>query len=139
MKAMSDKNTISVLLVQPGKYPKTVQIEDTLEEMQRLVDGDIEEYMPFEDEVALICNDEGKINGMPLNRAVYDSDHQMMDIMAGDFFICYAPFTSEKFLSLPSDLERKYAEMFRYPEQFMQTDKGITAIPYKPKTKDMER
>lgn len=27
--------------------------------------------MPFEDEVAIICNDEGKMNGLPLNRAVY--------------------------------------------------------------------
>ena len=39
--------------------------------MQSLVEGDIEEYMPFEDEVAIICNDEGKMNGLPLNRAVY--------------------------------------------------------------------
>lgn len=136
---MSDKSKISVLLVQAGKYPKTVQINDTLEEMQRLVGGDIEEYMPFEDEVALVCNDEGKINGMPLNRAIYDSDHRITEIMAGDFFICYAPVTSEKFLSLPPALERKYAEIFRHPEQFMQTDKGITAIPYKPKAKELER
>ena len=41
--------------------------------MQSLVEGDIEEYMPFEDEVAIICNDEGKMNGLPLNRAVYSS------------------------------------------------------------------
>lgn len=130
---------ISVLLIQPGKYPKTVEIEDSLEAMQRLVGGDIEEYMPFEDEVALVCNDEGKINGMPLNRAIYDSAHRITEIMAGDFFICYAPVTSEKFLSLPPALEKKYAEIFRYPEQFMQTDKGITAIPYKPKAKELER
>lgn len=63
--------TISVLLIQPGKYPKTVEIEDSLEAMQALVGGDIEEYMPFEDEVAIICNEEGKISGLPLNRAVY--------------------------------------------------------------------
>lgn len=62
---------ISVILVEPGKYPKLIEIEDTLEAMQSLVEGDIEEYMPFEDEVAIICNEEGKMNGMPLNRAVY--------------------------------------------------------------------
>ena len=66
---MSEK--INVLLIEPGKYPKQIEIEDTLEAMQSLVEGDIEEYMPFEDEVAIICNEEGKMNGMPLNRAVY--------------------------------------------------------------------
>ena len=131
--------TISVLLIQSGKYPKSVEIEDSLEAMQAVVGGDIEEYMPFEDEVALICNDEGKVNGLPLNRAVYDSDHQIIDIMAGDFFICHAPFASEKFLSLPPDLAKKYSEKFRYPEQFVRTEKGIAAIPYKPKSKDLER
>lgn len=131
--------TISVLLIQPGKYPKTVTIEDSLEAMQKLVGGDIEEYMPFDDEAAIICNEEGKINGLPLNRAVYDSEHQMIEIMAGDFFICHAPISSEKFLSLPPDLEKKYSEKFRYPEKFVQTDKGIKVIPYKPAARDMER
>lgn len=52
---------ISVLLVEPNKYPKMIEIDDTLESMQEVVGGDIEEYMPFEDEVAIICNEEGKI------------------------------------------------------------------------------
>ena len=47
---------ISVLLVEPNKYPKMIEIDDTLEAMQEVVGGDIEEYMPFEDEVAIICN-----------------------------------------------------------------------------------
>ena len=132
-------DTISVRLIQPGKYPKTVTIEDSLEAMQALVGGDIEEYMPFDDEAAIICNEEGKISGLPLNRAVYDSEHQIIEIMAGDFFICHAPISSEKFLSLPPDLEKKYSEKFRYPEKFVQTDKGIKAIPYKPAARDMER
>ena len=62
---------ISVLLVEPNKYPKMIEIDDTLEAMQEVVGGDIEEYMPFEDEVAIICNEEGKVNGLPPNRAVY--------------------------------------------------------------------
>ena len=64
-------NKISVLLIEPNKYPKMIEIDDTLEAMQTVVGGDIEEYMPFEDEVAIICNEEGKVNGLPPNRAVY--------------------------------------------------------------------
>ena len=66
----NDKKTISVLLVEPNKYPKIIQIEDSLEAMQKIVGGDIEEYMPFADEVAIICYAEGKLAGLPLNRAI---------------------------------------------------------------------
>lgn len=40
---MSEK--INVLLIEPGKYPKQIEIEDTLEAMQETVGGYIEEYM----------------------------------------------------------------------------------------------
>ena len=62
---------ISVLLVEPNKYPKMIEIDDTLEAMQTVVGGDIEEYMPFEDEVAIVCHEEGKLIGLPPNRAIY--------------------------------------------------------------------
>lgn len=130
---------ISVILVEPGRYPKLIEIEDTLEAMQSLVEGDIEEYMPFDDEVAIICNEEGKMRGLPLNRAVYVDNKEMVDIIAGKFFICYAPIESEKFLSIPKELARKYEEKFKYPERFSQTIDGIEAKPYKPVSKDMER
>lgn len=113
------KNMITVLYVQANKYPKLIRINNTLEEMQKLVGGYIEEYMPFDDEVALICNEEGKMNGSSLNRAVYDEhSKEMIEIIAGDFFIAYAPVGSENFKSLPKDLEKKYAEKFKYPERF---------------------
>lgn len=130
---------ISVILVEPGRYPKLIEIEDTLEAMQSLVEGDIEEYMPFDDKVAIICNEEGKMRGLPLNRAVYVDNKEMVDIIAGKFFICYAPIESEKFLSIPKELARKYEEKFKYPERFSQTIDGIEAKPYKPVSKDMER
>ena len=67
---MNDEK-ISVLYVQAGKYPEVIEMEDNLESMQKLVGGYIEEYMPFEDEVAIVCNEEGKINGLQPNRAIY--------------------------------------------------------------------
>lgn len=62
---------ISVLLVEPDRYPRMIEIDDTLEAMQAVVGGDIEEYMPFEDEVAIVCHEEGKLIGLPPNRAIY--------------------------------------------------------------------
>lgn len=130
---------ITMLLVEPGKYPKPIEIEDTLEAMQEVVGGDIEEYMPFDDEVAIICNEEGKMNGSELNRAVYSKDKQILDVIAGKFFVAYAPFESESFLSMPKDLMKKYEDKFRYPERFYKTPEGIEAKAYKPVGKDMER
>lgn len=130
---------ISVILIEPGRYPKLIEIEDTLEAMQETVGGYIEEYMPFDDEVAIVCNEEGKINGAELNRAIYSDDKEILDIIAGKFFIAYAPIESESFLSMPKDLMKKYEDKFRYPERFYQTDKGIEAKAYKPISKNMER
>ena len=131
---------ISVLLVEPNKYPKMIEIDDTLEVMQTVVGGDIEEYMPFEDEVAIICNEEGKITGMAPNRAVYEENsREMLDIICGKFFIVYAPFEAERFQSLPPDLAEKYREKFKYPERFMRVNNVIVAVPFKPVRADKER
>ena len=131
---------ISVLLVEPNKYPKMIEIDDTLEAMQEVVGGDIEEYMPFEDEVAIICNEEGKITGMAPNRAVYEENsREMLDIICGKFFVAYAPFEAERFQSLPPDLAEKYREKFKYPERFMRVNNEIVAVSFKPVRADKER
>ena len=134
---------IKVLLVEPEKYPKEIVIDDSLEAMQEVVGGDIEEYMPYDDDVAIICNEEGKMRGLPLNRAVYVQDNdkkEMVDIICGKFFICYAPPESESFQSLPDDMMKKYKEQFKYPERFSKEVGGnIVAEPFKPKSKDYEK
>ena len=272
------KNMITVLYVQANHYPKVISINNTLEAMQKLVGGLIEIYMPFEDEVAIVCNEEGKMNGLPLNRAVYAEDtmphgsidnlpdssqhfevidkplsqseynilleeakrliddfvreeygnekanysdlsqinvaytntedelheieaevnlvdyqivtkvdgkivnteqykslgdivenglngldfsdlvyvsdeqlapfykeseptneqskkesKEMIDIIAGDFFIAYAPADSENFKDLPKELEEKYRERFKYPEYFYRQNGEIKAHKFEPK------
>lgn len=136
---IDDRQMISAILLEPGKMAKIVEIEDSLESLQNAVGGYIEEYMPFEDEVALIVNEEGKIDGLPLNRAVRNEDGKIIDIVAGKCLIVYAPIESESFLSLPKDLERKYFNEFRYPEKFRMTDKGFESIKYDPMVEDMNR
>ena len=124
---------IKVILCKAGECAQIVEIEDSLESFQKIVEGMIEEYMPFEDDVAIVCNDEGKMLGLPLNRAIEDEDGRIMDIIAGDFFICYAPWESEKFLSLPTELAEKYKEKFYWPEQiFLKNGEGHKAIKYNP-------
>ena len=55
-----------ILLVEPGKKPVVREIDGSLKSMQELVGGTIQALYPFEEPVALICNDEGKLLGLPL-------------------------------------------------------------------------
>ena len=137
---MNEKDKITALLVKPGEEPIVIEFEHTLEEMQRLVgNGLIQCIYPFDDDAALICNDEGKLLGMPLNRALYDGRGRMYDIITGDFFICRAPADSDTFTSLTEEQIKKYTDRFRYPESFRRTWNGIEAVQVKPHSKDYER
>jgi hypothetical protein len=136
---MNDENKIKVLVVEPMKKPYIKEIGTELEDMQEIVGGQIEEYMPFDDEVAIVCNEEGKIIDLPYNRAVYDSDGRMLDVIQGTFFLCNAPFDSENFLSITPEQEEKYSKKFDRPEQFIQTKTEITVMPITPMNKEYER
>ena len=37
--------------------------------------------MPYDDDVAIICNEEGKMRGLPLNRAVYVQDNDKKEMV----------------------------------------------------------
>ena len=231
--------TIKVVLLEPGKLARVTEIDSSLEGLQHTVGGMIEAFYPFEEEVCIVCNDESKINGMELNRAIreedtivdlsykemaarfreaeshgehlegcvvftqdsfkkeyslesrtykissdnkayqstmrgysifassldgsdrgvrldaymadehggkdgwkvercymYERGKEILDIIAGPCFICDC--SGEDFGSLSDEQLRKYAEKFRYPEQFVRINEEIHAIPYKP-TSERER
>lgn len=126
------RREISVVLCEPGKLARTATIESSLESYQKTVGGYIEAYYPFEESVCIVCNEEGKINGLPLNRAVYAGSErgEMLDIIAGTFFVCDC--SGENFGSLSPEQLRRYAELFKYPERFFRKDNEIRAVPYLP-------
>lgn len=125
-----NKDRMTVLVIEPMKEPYIKDIGTDLKSMQSAVDGDIQAIYPYDDLVAIVCNEEGKINGLPLNRAVYDEDKTMIDIIAGTFLV--TGLTEDNFGSLDADLIKKYSDMFKYPEQFFMVDGEIKAIPIKP-------
>ena len=63
-----------ILLVEPGKTPILKEIDGSLKSMQEIVGGTIQALYPFEEPVALICNDDGKLLGLPLNRGLRDEE-----------------------------------------------------------------
>ena len=136
---MAEVNKMKILLIRPMEVPKQMEVEDSLEEMQRLVGGYIQEIMPFEDDVALVCNDEGKFMGLPLNRTIRDERGNLADIIAGDFFLCRAPVESENFESLSEEQVKKYEKRFHNPERFLKSGNEIVVIPIRSKREDLER
>lgn len=77
--------------MEPGREPREAEIAGSLEEIQALVGGLIQAVYLFEEPVALICNDEGKLRSLPLNRALRLENGQVYDVVAGTFFLCGAP------------------------------------------------
>lgn len=122
-----DKNQLTVLLIEPEARPKEVTINSGLESLQKAVGGWIEAIYPFEDPVALIVNEEGKLDGLPLNRALRHKDGEIYDIIAGNILV--VGLGEEDFTSLPPKLMNKYKEMFHQPEAFFQMGRQVLALP----------
>lgn len=104
---------MKVLVIEPGKDPVVRKIEGSLKSMQAVVGGFIQAYYLWREEVAIVCNDEGKINGMPLNCSVFGERGELLDIIAGTFFICSAPMDSGSFADLSEDLIEHYTRLFQ--------------------------
>lgn len=119
--------SLTVLLVEPNAHPRVVEITTRLDDLQQAVGGDIQAIYPFDDNVSLIMNEEGKINGLPLNRALRDENHEVYDIIAGSFLV--TGLTEDDFGSLSKEQISKYEDMFHQPETFIKMGRSIMAIP----------
>ena len=124
-----EKNTMTVLVVEPMKEPYIKEIGIGLEALQNEVGGYIQAIYPFEEQAAIICNEEGKLNGLELNRALRDDNGVIYDIIAGTFLI--TGLTEDNFGSLPDELTDKFSKQFQCPEMFMRAGGQIVAIPVK--------
>lgn len=118
---------MDVLLVRPNMYPQLVQIGCELEDLQKAVGGDIQAVYPYEDPVALVMDEEAKLTGKDLNRALRDEDGNMYDIIAGDFLV--VGLGEEDFSSLSPELMKKFEERFHQPEMFVRMGRSIMALP----------
>lgn len=118
---------MKVVMVKPMEKAEIAEIEPTLDEYQRIVNGYIECVYPFPEEVVLVCNEEGKYSEEP-NRALYDSNGEPYDIVYGTFFICGAGY--EDFESLTDEQAERYRKQFEQAEGFLQTKNGIAIMRF---------
>ena len=121
---------MQVVVVEPKKKPVVQDIGSDLESMQRIVGGFIQAIYPFEEPVALICNEAGKLLNLPLNRALRDDKGNVYDIISGTFFVCAAPPDSNHFAGLTDQQVKTYMEWFAMPEMFLNVGSELFVLPY---------
>ena len=121
---------MQVVIVEPKKKPVVQDIDSDLKSMQKIVGGSIEAVYPFDEPVALICNEEGKLMNLPLNRALRDDEGNVYDIISGTFFVCAAPPDSDRFVGLTDQQAKTYMERFAMPEMFLNVGGSLFVLPY---------
>lgn len=120
-------NLMRIVYVEPNKPAFTAEIEHTLKAEQKAVKGLIQPVYLYDDNnVCIVCNEEGKLIGMEGNRIVNHGD----TIIAGPFFVC--GITEDDFRGLTDEEVTKYMAQFKDPEivsqEQVQNDLGFTII-----------
>lgn len=114
------KREITVLKVDPRKEPVVTTLTNDLDSLQRAVSigADYQgliEIIGLEENVALLCNEEGKLIGLEGNRRIG------RDIITGVFYV--VGVNGEGSLdSLPEEKIQQYMARFREPEYYDQAD-----------------
>ena len=100
---------MDVLVVEPGYAPYEKSISG-LDEMQATVGGMIQAIYPYEEQVAIVCNEEGLLHGLEFNRSVPGGYGGVV----GTFFIC--GLGEEDFCSLTPEQMEKYRKEYHKAE-----------------------
>ena len=123
-------DTIRVVMCEPGKKACITTIHKDLRSMQNIVGGLIEIYYLTEN-IFLVCNDEGKVNGMQGNRSVKDENGNIVEYICGPFFIAKdAPDAENGICGLSYEEAVHYEQQYLFPEDIFLVGNRVMAFPY---------
>ena len=118
---------MKVLVVEPLKKPYVKKIDSGLASLQHEVGGYIEAIYPWEEMCSIVCDDEAKLKGAELNRALRDEDGYIYDVVAGTFLI--VGLSEDSFTSLTEEQIQQFSEKFAMPETFLRIGNRLLVIP----------
>ena len=102
---------MKVLVAEPMKPCEVREIPDTLDAMRQIVGGDIEAVTSIRYASAIVCNEKGKLLGLPHNRPLLDESGLMpLYILHGTFFI--TGVSGEHFVSLTDEQIQHYKDLY---------------------------
>ena len=108
---------VTAMLLRPGKEAELIRIRPSFRKIEELVGGTADFTWPFNGRLCVVVNDPGKLDGLPLNRALRDRGGRIVDIYAGDIVIL-ACGKKDGFDDLSPDEVRELTERFGRPERF---------------------
>lgn len=112
-----------VLMVEPGKHPRELELEHSLEAMYAALECDtITATYPWDDLVGLVTDDEGLFSDKQPNRYI----PELRQFIKGNFFLC--GLSEDNFSDLPEDLMTKFKKRFWHPEAFVMTAGNRMAV-----------
>lgn len=109
---MDEENLIKVLLVEPFDQPKIITIENNYQAISEIICGEVDEYMPFEDDIALLCNTDGKRLFLYASHTVTDTETGKTELIYGSFILVGTSEFDTEYHSLDDDLIDKYMDLF---------------------------
>lgn len=115
---------MNVLVVEPGYLPYEKEING-LKEMQELVGGLIQPIYPYEDRVAVVCDEEGLFHNAAFNRSMEGGYGGVF----GTFFVC--GLGDEDFISLTPEQMKTYKQKFKKAEMLLAMRDNFTPITLK--------
>ena len=114
------QKTIEVLMVEPGREPRIVRLDNSLESLQTAVSIGADyrgliEIISLSDEVCILCNEEGKLIGLEPNRRLWS------DVLCGVFYVTGQDNEGNLCSLSAKDMEH-YKEFFAIPESITQDE-----------------
>lgn len=98
---------IKALIIEPNLSPEIIHLDTDLNNLQELVCGNIQEVYPFDDNVCLICNENGKDIGLEENRCINELGYSIYGT-----FLIVGDNNEEDYVSLTEEQIEKYKELY---------------------------
>ena len=117
---------ITTVKVEPMKEPVIACLKNDLDSLQKAVsigapEQGLIEFVWLEDNVSILCNEDGKLIGLEPNRRLGD------DILCGVFYIV-AENDEGELISLTDLQQERYSKMFRDPDLIFKDEVSRTVF-----------
>ena len=136
---------MNVLVIEPGQAPYTLDIENSLEQLQALTGKNgiqhCEAIYPFNDAAVCIINEEAKLypEAFLPNRALLDEYGRVQDVILGTMVIAGISEIDGDLTSLTTEQIDKYSEQYQYANEFyIKNDGSIGFNEVEPESLEQE-
>ena len=102
-------HVITTVMCHPDQEPVVVQVENSLAALQKAVEGNIEIFHLFENDVALITNEDGKLLRLPVNKVLLDKRGNPIDVLVGTILVVGTK--NDEIISIPNEKISKYIDV----------------------------